>query len=212
MNESMRQHWDKVYSSKSTTKLGWYEANPEISLKLLQQCDLDPHDPILDIGAGATTFVDHLLAAGHQDIIALDISQVALENIQKRMGPKQASQVSWITDDITHPTLVLELRDIALWHDRACLHFLTEEDQQHTYVSVLQKVLRPGGYAMISAFAVGGATTCSGLAVMNYDEARLADLLGEDFELQRCEYYTYTMPSGDLRPYVSGLFRKNNAT
>lgn len=211
MNQGTRQHWNKVYSSKPTTELGWYEATPAVSLELLKWCVLEKDAPILDIGAGATTFVDHLLAAGYQNITALDISQVALDHLQKRVGEKKAAQVRWITDDISHPTLVLECKDVALWHDRACLHFMTEESQQESYVAVLKKVLRPGGYALISAFAVGGATKCSGLDVKNYDESGLAELLGEEFELQTCEYYTYTMPSGDLRPYVSALFRRKIA-
>jgi hypothetical protein len=43
------------------------------------------------------------------------------------------------------------------------------------------------------------------------DEAGLGDLLGEEFELKSSEQYTYTMPSGDLRLYISALFRKKIA-
>ena len=132
MNENMKQHWNTVYSSKPTTQLGWYEANPAVSLEFLQQCGLDKSDPILDVGAGATTFVDHLLGAGYQNVIALDISAVALEELQKRLGQEKAAQVQWITADITQPTAILELGVVALWHDRACLHFMTEESQQET--------------------------------------------------------------------------------
>jgi SAM-dependent methyltransferase len=207
MNKTTEQHWNKVYSSKPTTQLGWYEANSATSLAFLDQCRLDKDEPILDVGAGATTFIDHLLAAGYRNVIALDISQVALAHLQDRLGEEKAAQVQWITDDITNPTRLLEVGQIALWHDRACLHFLTEESQRAAYVSALKKVLRPGGYAIISAFAVGGAAKCSGLDVVNYDELGLDDLLGEEFDLLTSEYYTYTMPSGDLRPYISALFR-----
>ena len=211
MNKTTKQHWNEVYSSRPTNQLGWYEVNPAVSMKFLQQCALDKNEPILDVGAGATTFVDHLLAAGYQNVIALDISQVALEHLQDRLGEGKAAQVQWITDDITHPTDLLKLGQIALWHDRACLHFMIGESQQQAYVSALKQALRPGGYAIISAFAVGGAARCSGLDVVNYDEVGLGDRLGEEFELRICEYHTYTMPSGDLRPYISGLFRKKLA-
>jgi SAM-dependent methyltransferase len=211
MDQASKRHWNKVYSSKPTTQLGWYEANPATSLEFLQQCALDKNEPILDVGAGATTFVDHLLVAGYQNVIALDISQVALDQLQDRLGEERAAQVQWISDDITKPSRMLALGQVALWHDRACLHFMIEDSQQQAYVSVLKQVLRPDGYAIISAFAVGGADKCSRLDVINYDDAGLCDLLGEEFELKTSEQYTYTMPSGDLRPYVSALFRKKIA-
>jgi len=211
MAQSYKQHWNKVYSSKAITQLGWYEAYPAVSIDFLEQCSLEKDAPILDVGAGATTFVDHLLAAGYQNIIALDISQVALERLQDRLGEERAAQVQWITADITNPPLALEIGKILFWHDRACLHFMTGESQQQAYVKMLKQLLRPGGYALISAFAVGGAVKCSGLDVVNYDEAGLVDLLREQFELRSCDYYTYTMPSSDLRLYVSALFQKKMA-
>ena len=148
MNKTSKQHWNKVYSSKPTTQLGWYEANPAVSLEFLKQCELDKDAPILDVGAGATTFVDLLLANGYQNIIALDISQVALAHLQERLGEEKAAQVQWITDDITQPAHLVEMGQIALWHDRACLHFMTSESQQEAYVAVLKQILRPGGYAI----------------------------------------------------------------
>ncbi len=208
MNISMKEHWNNVYSSKPTNQLGWYEAEPSLSLDLLGRCGVNKNAPILDVGAGATTFVDKLIDLGYQRIIAVDISEAALERLQVRLGPEKASLVRWLNDDITSPTHLLRLTDIAVWHDRAMLHFLTEEDHRQTYLAVLRHVLKPGGYAIISAFAVGGATKCSGLDVQNYDDESLEALVGEEFELLESLPYMYTMPSGDLRPYVYTRFRK----
>jgi SAM-dependent methyltransferase len=209
MNKSMKEHWNNIYSSKPTTQLGWYEADPSPSLELLERCALDKNAPILDVGAGATMFVDCAIDRGYQKIIAVDISKIALIKLQTRLGSEKAARVRWVNDDITSPSSILELSGVAVWHDRAMLHFLIKEEQRATYVSALQRVLRPGGYAIISAFAVGGATKCSGLDVKNYDDKSLEALLGDEFELLESLAYTYKQPSGGLRPFVYTRFRKS---
>ena len=107
-----------------------------------------------------------------------------------------------MVDDITAPVAVINLKNIALWHDRALLHFLTEDHQQKTYRSVLEKVLRPGGHVIIAAFARDGADKCSGLDVLRHDETSLSDLLGDAFELKESLRYQYQMLSGAIRPYI----------
>ena len=94
-----------------------------------------------------------------------------------------------------------------MWHDRAVLHFLVEESQQQTYFSTLKKVVQKGGYVIIAAFSVGGAKSCSGLDVVNYDQNMLSERLGDDFELIEAFDYLYHMPSGDTNPYVYTLFQ-----
>ncbi len=204
----MRDHWNRIYSSEPVQLHGWYESRPEPSLKLLEKCDLRMDDPILDVGAGASTFVDCLVEKGFQKIIATDISEIALDQLKTRLGEEKASRVAWIVDDITRPTRLAKLSDIALWHDRALLHFLTEAEQRKTYQSTLLKSLRPGGYVIIAAFSLQGAKQCSGLQVHNYDQESIAEFLGKDFELKEWFDYLYTMPSGDLRPYAYTLFHR----
>ena len=76
MESKMKQHWDNVYASGPVEQLGWYESIPSPSLELLARCALGSDDPILDIGAGASTFIDCLVDSGYQTITAADISQV----------------------------------------------------------------------------------------------------------------------------------------
>ena len=40
MKKTMKEHWNKVYSSNDTRKLGWYEEIPEPSIKLLSKCNI----------------------------------------------------------------------------------------------------------------------------------------------------------------------------
>lgn len=201
MESKTKQHWDNVYASKPVEQLGWYEDVPSPSLELLARCALSSDDPILDIGAGASTFIDCLVDSGYRKIIAADISQVGLLKLEGRLG-KKASQVRWIVDDVTQPTALKDLQGIALWHDRALLHFLVDQEQRQAYLSTLSGVLRPGGYVIAAAFSIGGARQCTGLDVRNYDREKLVEFFGEGFDVVECLEYVYNMPSGQPRPYT----------
>ncbi len=210
MNNSMKEHWNKVYSSKEVKKLGWYEEIPAPSLELLSKCNISQDVPILDVGAGVSTFIDSLIEEGFKNIIATDICEIALSKLKERLGKEKASLIKWIVDDITQPARIQNLKDVAVWHDRALLHFLLEDDERNMYLSTLKKVVREGGYVIIAAFSLRGVKKCSGLNVKNYDQNSLAKFLGEDFELLEYFDYMYHMPSGELRPYIYTLFQKNS--
>jgi SAM-dependent methyltransferase len=209
MNGSMKEHWNEIYAALDEDELTWYEEIPEPSIKLLSKCHINKDESILDVGAGASTLIDYLIDQGFSNIIAADISEIALNKLKERLGEEKASLVRWIVDDITQPIHIQDLRDIALWHDRAVLHFLLEDNQQHMYSSTLKKVIRKGGYVIIAAFSLEGARKCSGLDVKNYDQNMLAKFLGEDFSLLEYFDYTHHMPSGKPRPYIYTLFQKN---
>jgi ubiquinone/menaquinone biosynthesis C-methylase UbiE len=208
MDSSMKDHWNKVYSSRDVDKLGWYEEIPEPSIRLMSKFHINKDESVLDVGAGASKFIDYLISQGFTNIIAADISEMALNKLKERLGEEKASRVRWIVDDITHPTYIQNLRDISLWHDRAVLHFLLKENQQQEYLSTLKKVIKRGGYVIIAAFSLEGAKRCSGLDVKNYDQDMLAKFLGEDFSLLEYFDYTHYMPSGEPRPYIYTLFQK----
>jgi SAM-dependent methyltransferase len=188
--------------------MGWYQEFPEASAKMLAKCGISKNNPILDMGAGATVFIDYLIEEGFEDITAVDISEIGLDKLKNRLGEEKASKVKWIVDDVTNSTHVQNLNDVALWHDRAVLHFLLEEEDRDSYLSNLKKLVRKGGYVIISAFHLKGAEICSGLKVRRYDQNMLADFLGEDFELLEYFDYMHHMPSGDPRPFIYTLFRR----
>jgi ubiquinone/menaquinone biosynthesis C-methylase UbiE len=208
MTGSMKDHWNKVYSSREVSKLGWYLEKPEHSLKLLSNCEINKDDPVLDVGVGASKFIDSLIENGYNNITAIDISEVALDKLKERIGEEKASKIEWIVDNITRPEHIDKLENIAVWHDRAVLHFLVDEAQQDAYFQTLKKVVRVNGYAIISAFSKEGAKKCSGLDVVNYDKEMIAEKLGDDFSLVESFDHTHIMPSGDHRPYVYTLFKR----
>ena len=211
MNNQMKGHWNTTYQSREVNILGWYEEKPTPCLRLLTKCDISKDDPILDVGVGASTFIDSLIEKEFTNIIAVDISETALKRLRERLGREKASKVTWIIDDLTEPKHINRLQNIAVWHDRAFLHFLITEDQIQTYFSTLKKTVRRGGYVIIAAFALGGARKCSGLDVKNYDSIMLATRLGEEFKVIESFDYVYTMPSGDQRPYIYTFFQRKQS-
>ena len=202
---STKDHWENVYQNKEITTLGWYQSKPTPSLDLVESLDIDTESKILIVGAGATTLVDNLLELGYTNLVVNDISQKALNNIKSRVG---TSEVEYVVNDLTNQTLPKLINGVDLWHDRAVLHFLTEESQQNAYKENLDKIVNIGGHVLIAAFSLDSANKCSGLDVKRYSVTMLENLLGSDYLLLQSHEYTYTMPNGSVRPYIYTLFKK----
>ncbi|MBI2659852.1 methyltransferase domain-containing protein [Candidatus Woesearchaeota archaeon] len=203
----MKGHWEKTYGSNEVAKLGWYEESPAKCLELFEKCALNKNDTIIDVGCGASSFIDNLLSRRFTNLIGVDISENALSLLRQRLR-KNALLVKWIIDDIANPRIIQTVGEVALWHDRAVLHFLTDENGQQNYLSTLKKILRKKGHAIIATFSLSGAKKCSGLDVKNYDENMLAEFLGPDFKLKEAFNHTYYTPFGSARPYVYTLFQR----
>jgi SAM-dependent methyltransferase len=205
-----KNHWNNVYSKSEINKLGWYEESPEPSFDLIKKCTLNKDAVILDVGSGATTLIEKLLEQGYNNIIATDISDVALNNAKEQLNSEKAKLVKWIVDDITNPEYLTEPGVKDLWHDRTVLHFLTEDNQRKGYLSTLKGLVKVGGFVIIAVFSLEGAKKCSGLDVVNYDHTMISEFLGDNFELMEHFPYLYIQPSGCERPYVYTLFRRTN--
>lgn len=207
MMVNAEEHWNNVYDSKEVTQLGWYEESPDKSLELFDKCNINENDKILDVGAGTSTLTDNLIKKGYKKIIVTDISKEALRKLKERLGEK-ASLVTFIVDDITQPKHLNELKDVAIWHDRAVLHFLTEEKERKAYLSTLLQVVRTGGYVIIATFALDGAPKCCGLDIRRHNVDMIQEFLGAEFILKEHFNYLYNTPSGNKRPYVYALFQR----
>ena len=78
MNESLKQHWERVYETKDPTEVSWYQPMPEKSIALIREAGIPIQAPLIDIGGGASTLVDILCNSDYSDITVLDISSAAL--------------------------------------------------------------------------------------------------------------------------------------
>ena len=124
---SEAEHWERIYSTRSSKEVGWYAPHLETSLKWISELDLTTEDPIIDVGGGASTLVDDLLLAGHKNLTVLDLSENAISLGRKRLG-SEFDTVTWLQGDVTQ--IELPSRHFKLWHDRAVFHFLIDPEQQ----------------------------------------------------------------------------------
>jgi SAM-dependent methyltransferase len=203
MSNDRRAHWQRVYGNKEPDEVSWYQPVPEKSLQLIRETGIAKSEPILDLGGGASTLVDNLLAEGYTDISVLDISANALGRSRERLGDA-AETVTWIESDAT--TFKPERR-YTLWHDRAVLHFLTESADRDKYLEAMRSALKSGGYFVLATFGPEGPERCSGLAVQRYGIDELRTLLGKRFELHAHELVTHVTPEGSTQQFLYSSWR-----
>ncbi len=174
-----KNHWERKYTDDSPFEVSWYQKEPVLSLQLIHNTGIAKNAPVIDVGGGASVLVDCLLEKGFSRLAVLDISSKALAYARERLGQK-AQEVEWYEADITE---FMTPHLFSLWHDRAVFHFLTEVADRRNYVEALKRSLEPRGHLVLSAFAIGGPTRCSGLDIIQYDSEKICRELGEEFQL-----------------------------
>ena len=85
-----QQHWESIYISKDATSVSWFQPHLSKSLEFIDSGELDADAQIIDIGGGASTLVDDLLARGFRNVTVLDISSAALDKTKERLGDRAA--------------------------------------------------------------------------------------------------------------------------
>lgn len=199
-----KSHWDSIYSAKAPSELGWYQAHPEVSLRLIEASGIGKDEPLIDVGGGASLLVDNLRASGFRRVTVLDISAAAIAVAQARLGAC-AGEVRWLVEDVTRCTLAETYR---LWHDRAVFHFLTVAADRRAYLHAVERALSPGGHLILASFAPDGPEKCSGLPVVRYSAQSLAQEVGDDFELLETCGETHVTPGGGKQSFSYCHFRR----
>jgi len=199
------RHWDQIYTSQSTNKVGWYKPHLITPLSWIEDLNLESNEPIIDVGGGASTLVDDLLERGHKDLTVLDLSKSAIQLTQDRLG-NAFSEVTWLQGDVTE--IELPFQHYRLWHDRAVFHFLIEPESQQKYKEAILRALEIGGYFIIGSFAPDAPPQCSGLPVQRYNSQLLVETFGKEFELKRHLNEIHETPWGVEQSYVYCLFQR----
>ena len=197
----MARHWDSAYGVRGPAGVSWYEPTPRVSLEIVSSLGVQLDAPLIDIGGGASRLADELVALGYTDVSVLDLSEAALRDAQARVG----AAATWLHEDVLawQPK-----RRYALWHDRAVLHFFTEDRERQAYLQALEAAVPVGGLVVFGVFAPEGPERCSGLPVKRYAAADLERLLGDRYVLRIGRSETHETPSGVHQPFTWAAFER----
>lgn len=200
-----KDHWEKVYSTKATHSVSWFQEHAETSLAIIRSTKVEKNAAIIDVGGGASTLVDDLLLSGYENLFVLDLSEAALAAAKKRIGDS-AAKVRWLEEDVTQVNFPAHEFDV--WHDRAVFHFLTSPEDRAAYVAAVLRSVKPGGHVIVATFAEDGPTQCSGLPVARYSAEALHAEFGGSFALVQHSKETHHTPFGTNQQFIYCYCRK----
>lgn len=203
--DSEREHWEDVYARKPADSVSWYRPHLDTSLALLGKAGLGPGSRVIDVGGGASTLVDDLLARGVRNPTVLDLSSRALAVAKARLGPTAAGVHWWAADVLT---AALPEAGFDLWHDRAVLHFLTTPEATARYAAQAGRAIAPDGHAVIGGFAPEGPEKCSGLPVARRSAREIAGLMGADFRPVHEASEIHATPDGRPQAFAWVVLRR----
>lgn len=199
-----KEHWEKVYKTNSATNYSWYQANPKVSLDLIQELAIKKDASIIDVGGGDSNFVDCLLSLGYTYITVLDISEAAISRAKKRLGVK-SGLINWVVSDIT---AYIPDRQFDCWHDRATFHFLTTKEQVNKYLAIANRSITTSGNIVLGTFLENGPSKCSGLSIKQYSESALTSLIKKWFQKIKCINSDHVTPFNTIQHFLFCSFKK----
>ena len=187
-------HWDDVYRTRDLECVSWFQEEPATSLRLIESTP----GSVIDVGAGTSTLVDHLLEAGRTDLTVLDVSEAALSLTRRRLGAA-ADRVTFEIADVVDWS---PGRQFDVWHDRATFHFLTDPAHRRRYVDLVTDAVATRGIVVLGTFAEDGPTRCSGLPTTRYSAQDLGGLFSARFTLEHEEREAHLTPSGITQAFT----------
>lgn len=191
-------HWDGIYGRRRLDRLSWYQPVPHLSLKLVTESVAAGR--VVDVGAGASGLAANLVTRGYR-VTLVDVSHEALELDRAALGDGATLIESDVLTLASH-------EQFDCWHDRAFFHFLTEPSDQHRYVDLATRAVRPGGALVMGIFAADGPDTCSDLPTTGHDADELASLFAAGFELEHAEREEHHTPRGIVQPFTWVVLRR----
>lgn len=198
-------HWEKVWSSVAPDAVSWYQPSAEPCTTIVRGLT-DSGDHIAVLGAGDSTLVQELVAAGYTNIEAVDIASSALVQLDKTLGgsPAVTLRQADVRDVVfDHP--------LDLWHDRATFHFLTDPADQARYAERAAVAVRPSGHLVLATFGPNGPEKCSGLAVQRHSPETLAAVFGSAFELVEHFERVHHTPNQVSQAFLHAVLRRTSS-
>jgi 2-polyprenyl-3-methyl-5-hydroxy-6-metoxy-1,4-benzoquinol methylase len=204
MENKMKLHWENVYNKKNENEVSWYQKVPNISLDIIKSLDLNLNSKIIDIGAGESRLVDHLLDLGFNNIDVLDISKKSIEKTKNRLGLK-SNKINWIVSDIND---FKPEKKYDLWHDRAAFHFFKDPIQINNYVVLANSSLNNNGKIVLGTFSSNGPLKCSGLEVSRYNQKSVSNVFNKHFTLLNYQISNHPTPFNTTQEFLFSVLSK----
>ncbi len=198
-------HWQNVYRTRRTDSVSWFRPHLEVSLELLTTGGISAASRVIDIGGGASTLADDLLARGLRKVSVLDVSEEALAHARQRLA-ERADLVHWLAGDVLE--VALPSGGFDFWHDRAVLHFLTDPADAARYAQIAANALARGGCAVIGGFAPDGPERCSGLPVARRSAQQIGALFEPAFTLVQSRAERHRTPAGAEQSFAYALLQR----
>ena len=204
MSKNYKAHWETVYETKSPNEVSWTQSKPKTSIDLINSFNLPKSSSIIDVGGGDSLLVDFLLEEGYENITVLDISSKAIERAKKRLGAK-AKKVKWIVSNITD---YMPSDTFDVWHDRATLHFLNDNNEINKYVGLVKKYVNKN--LVIATFSDEGPLKCSGIEIVQYTPEKMDNLFNDCFEKIDSFKQNHTTPFNTIQNFIFCSFMKKS--
>lgn len=204
MENTKKQHWETVFTTKAENEVSWYQKEPQTSIQLIQACKVPKDAKIIDIGGGDSYLIDSLLDLGYTNLYLLDISDAAIERAKIRLGDK-AKNVTFIVSDSLH---FQSDEKFDVWHDRASFHFFTDVNDIALYRKNVKTNTNQNAHFIIGTFSEEGPLKCSGLPITQYTVEKMEAVFGDDFELENCFTEDHQTPFETVQNFIFCSFRK----
>jgi len=201
-----RHHWETIYRTRGEEALSWHQDEPSLSLRLISRVALRSAR-IVDVGGGSSPLAERLRGVGYRHITVIDVSRNALDRNRVRSAAPGRG-IRYRPADITR---VRTLGRFDVWHDRALFHFLTDSRDRAHYVDLAARTVPVGGHLVMASFSRDGPDKCSGLPVVRYDPADLADEFGPRFALRSSHREEHRTPWGALQPFTYAVLERVRA-
>lgn len=137
--------WKDFYGDRARP-VPFFAAKPDENLVSYLERGLVPRGRALDLGCGPGRNALRLAAAGFS-VDAVDLSPAAVEWAQERAGD---ADVRFMCGD----AFTLDLGEYDFVYDSGCFHHLPPH-RRVSYLSLLDRCLKPGGYFGLACFAAG---------------------------------------------------------
>jgi SAM-dependent methyltransferase len=201
---SRKKYWDANFQEIETPN--WIETEEPWIMPWIDRANLPSDAVIFCAGVGDSNIVEALVNRGFKNIIANDISEVALQKIKER-HPEET--ITYLEDDLINPSkLQAYFGKIDLYIDRATLHFFTACPEKDHYFEQMKNLLKPGGYTMLGVFSKENVAKCCGLDLQLWSMQSLQNRLA-DYSHMDAQEVSFTEINGNIRNYIYQFSQKS---